>query len=320
MARRILSTYLGKLHKLSNNPRTISDGSFTMLMESLLRKDGEGKGDIEMLRANPIVVWMVPSELPSEREDWPWEGQEGKLVVLSGNQRYDALVEMGYEKIPDEWLAVGKYADGNWWSPEHAERFILLANSPEGVSGETDYDKLVAKFNAECLKAVGMDFAQTPIDFQERMAEPVENEVEQGEHGEEDQELADFKKRREDSRGMTDEMFDMGFYTVVFFETHDQKMEFLSFLKEKYGLDSDRDIFISGFKMAEALGKKIEYSGLKFPKRKPIKALQEMAMDGTADGWEIGSDSLPEGASAEEDTEDDFDDGNGIDEMLSSSK
>ena len=92
MARRTLTTYLGKLHKLSNNPRKISDGAFTMLMESMLRKDEMGYADIEMLMANPIVVWMVPSELPEGRDDWPWEGQEGQLVVLSGNQRYDALV------------------------------------------------------------------------------------------------------------------------------------------------------------------------------------------------------------------------------------
>ena len=311
MSRRILTTYMGKLHKLSNNPRNISDGSFTMLMESLLRKDEGGKGDIEMLRANPIVVWMVPSELPADRKDWPWEGQEGKLVVLSGNQRYDALVEMGYEKIPDEWIAVGKYADGEWWSPEHAERFILLANSPEGVSGETDYDKLVEKFNAECLKAVGMDFAQTPIDFQERMAEPVEDEVEEGEHGEQDQELTDFIKRREDSRGMTDEMFDVGFYTVTIFETHDQKMEYLNFLKEKFGIDANREVFINGFKMAEKLGKKIEFSGLRFPRRKPIASLQEMAMDGTEYGWEENGSVQEEGEDMSDDDEpdDDFDQG-----------
>ena len=316
MSRRILTTYLGKLHKLSNNPRTMSDGSFTMLMESLLRKDGEGKGDIEMLRANPIVVWMVPSELPSEREDWPWEGQEGKLVVLSGNQRYDALVEMGYEKIPDEWLAEGKYSDGKWWSPEHAERFILLANSPEGVSGETDYDKLVAKFNAECLKAVGMDFAQTPIDFQEKMAEPVEDEVEQGEHGEEDQELKDFKKRREDSRGNLEEILDMGFYDVVVWETHDQKMLFNEFLKEKFGVEANRDIFINGFRLSEALGKKIEYSGLKFPDSKPSKSLQEMAMDGSDFGWETNSGEIPEGTEPDEEEEGKVEDGSGIDGVI----
>ena len=316
MSRRILTTYLGKLHKLSNNPRTMSDGSFTMLMESLLRKDGEGKGDIEMLRANPIVVWMVPSELPSEREDWPWEGQEGKLVVLSGNQRYDALVEMGYEKIPDEWLAEGKSSDGKWWSPEHAERFILLANSPEGVSGETDYDKLVAKFNAECLKAVGMDFAQTPIDFQEKMAEPVEDEVEQGEHGEEDQELKDFKKRREDSRGNLEEILDMGFYDVVVWETHDQKMLFNEFLKEKFGVEANRDIFINGFRLSEALGKKIEYSGLKFPDSKPSKSLQEMAMDGSDFGWETNSGEIPEGTEPDEEEEGKVEDGSGIDGVI----
>lgn len=295
MARRTLTTYLGKLHKLSNNPRTMTDGAFTMLMESLLRKDEGGKGDIEMLRANPIVVWMVPTALPEERKDWPWEGQEGQLVVLSGNQRYDALVEMGYEKIPDEWIAVGKYADGNWWSAEHAERFILLANSPEGVSGETDFQKLVRKFNEECLKAVGMDFAQTPLDFQERMSKPVEDEVEEGEHGEQDQELTDFIQRREDSRGNMGSMFDAGFYCVTIFETHEQKMEYLEFLQEKYGVEADREMFINGFKLAEAQGKKIEYSGLKFPKRKPTKALQEMAMDGTADGWEKSGDEIEEG-------------------------
>lgn len=316
MARRTLTTYLGKLHKLSNNPRTISDGSFTMLMESLLRKDEGGKGDIEMLRANPIVVWMVPSELPDGRKDWPWEKQEGQLVVLSGNQRYDALVEMGYEKIPDEWIAVGKYSDGQWWSPEHAERFILLANSPEGVSGETDYEKLVKKFDEEVLRMVGMDFAQTPLDFQERTAASVEDEVEQGEHGEQDQELTDFIKRREDSRGNLEEILDMGFYTVTVFETHAQKMEYLKFLKEKYGVDANRDIFVNGFQMAGALGKKIEYSGLKFPDSKPSRALQEMAMDGSEAGWEVNSGEIPEGTEAEEEEDGKVEDGSGIDGII----
>ena len=311
MARRILDTYIGKLHKLSNNPRTIADGSFTMLMESLLRKDECGKGDIEMLRANPLVVWMVPQELPKGRTDWPWEGQEGQLVVLSGNQRYDVLVEMGYEKIPDEWIAVGKYSDGEWWSPEHAERFILLANSPEGVSGETDYDKLVKKFDEECLRKCGMDFAQTPLDFQERTAATVEDEVEQGEHGEMDQELHDFIQRRENSRGNVDEMFDVGFYSVTVFETYEQKMEYLEFLREKYGIEANRNVFINGFKMAEALGKKIEYSGLKFPEMKPVKALQEMAMDGTEAGWEKDGEEMEEGTEMEDGDEpdDDFDQG-----------
>lgn len=287
-----------------------------MLMESLMRKDGAGNGDIEMLRANPITVWMVPMELPEGRKDWPWEGQEGKLVVLSGNQRYDALVEMGYEKIPDEWIAVGKYANGEWWSPEHAERFILLANSPEGVSGETDYEKLIAKFDEECLKAVGMDFAQTPLDFQERMGEPVEDEVEQGEHGEMDQDLRDFINRRENSRGNVEEMLDVGFYTVTYFETHAQKMEWIEFLKERYGVEANREVFINGFKMAGALGKKIEYSGLKFPEPRPSAVLQEMAMDGSVEGWEENVEDRVEGASIDEDEDEKVEDGSGVDGVI----
>ena len=316
MSRRILTTYLGKLHKLSNNPRTISDGAFTMLCESMLGQDENGNKNVELLGLNNIIVWMVPSELPKGRDDWPWEGQEGKLVILSGNQRYDALVEMAYERIPDEWIKPAKYANGEWISPEHAEKVILLMNNPEGVSGETDYDKLVEKFNAECLKAVGMDFAQTPLDFQEKMGEPVEDEVEQGEHGEEDQELKDFKKRREDSRGNLEEILDMGFYDVIIWETHDQKMLFNEFLKEKYGVEANRDIFINGFRLSEALGKKIEYSGLKFPDSKPSKSLQEMAMDGSDFGWETNSGEMPEGTEADEEEDGKVEDGSGIDGVI----
>ena len=47
------------------------------------------------------------------------------------------------------------------------------------------------------------------MDFQERMSKPVEDEVEEGEHGEMDQELHDFIQRRENSRGNMDEMFDV---------------------------------------------------------------------------------------------------------------
>lgn len=317
MAKRILETEIGKVYKLSNNPRVIGDGAFTKLCESLMRKDGTGHGDIEMLRANPLVVWCVPQELPGGRDDWPWAGQEGKLVMLSGNQRYDALVEMGYKSIPKEWMAVGKYADGRWWSPEHAERFILLANSPEGVSGETDYEKLVKAFDAECLRAVGMDFAQTPMEFQAKMSESVEDEVEQGEYGEQDQELSDFIKRREDSRGLCEEMLDMGFYTVTVFETHDQKMEYLRFIQERFGVEANRDVFINGFRMAEALGKKMEYSGLKFPESKPSAALQEMAYDGTKEGWEVKAELRPEGTALEEESgEGKVEDGSGLDGVM----
>ena len=64
--------------------------------------------------------------------------------------------------------------------------------------------------------------------------------------------------------------------------------------------------------MADALGKKIEYSGLKFPKRKPVAALQEMALDGTGEGWEKRDGELEEGEELGEDGEPDDDGGDDI--------
>lgn len=314
MARnKTLECYLGKVHKLSNNPRKMSDGAYTKLIESLERGN-----DIEFLAAKRLVVWEVPIDLSDSRK-WPFDKQQGKLVVLGGNQRYTALQELGYDKIPDDWVAIGKHKDGSWWTPEEAERFILLDNNPEGISGETDYEILVRQFNEECLKAVGMDFAQTSLEFQEKMAEPMEEEVEQGEHGERDQELEDFINRRESSRGMVEEMLDMGFYTVTVFETHAQKMEYLRFLEEKYGVKANREVFVNGFDLAAAQGKQILYSGLKFPEAKPSKALQEMAMDGVDEGWEVREGNMiPEGTEAGEEGDDEgkLDDGSGIDGII----
>ena len=313
--KRVLDTYLGKVHRLAHNPNVMGDGAFTRLMESLMWKEtpeAEHSG-LDFLAAKGFVVWRVPEELPEGRE-WPFSGQEGKLVLLGGNWRYEALVRLGYEKIPDEWVRVAKYTDGNWWTVRAAERFILIDNSPEGISGENDFDELVKRFDEECMRGVGIDFADAPVDWAVEKSERVEDEVEAGEHGEMDAKLQDFKRRREESRGNLEEMLDMGFYSVVVFETHSQKMEFLEFLREKYGVEANRDVFVNGFKFAEALGKKIEFAGLKFPNSKPVAALQEMAYDGTQEGWEEGADQKPEGE--DEDEGEKVEDGSGLDGVM----
>lgn len=313
--KRVLDTYMGKVHRLSHNPNVMGDGAFTRLMESLMWKespDAEHSG-LDFLSAKGFVVWRVPEELPEGRE-WPFSGQEGKLVLLGGNWRYEALVRLGYEKIPDEWVKVAKYGDGSWWSVRAAERFILIDNSPEGMSGENDFEELLKRFDEECLKGVGIDYADAPDEWVEERRRDVEEDVECGEHGEMDAKLQDFKRRREESRGNLEEILDMGFYLVVPFETHAQKMEFLEFLGERHGLAANRDVFLNGFALAEAMGKKIEYSGLKFPNAKPVAALQEMAYDGTAEGWEVGADKRPEGET--EDEGEKVEDGSGLDGVM----
>ena len=291
-----MDSKVGRIHRLAHNPRTISDGAYTLLVESLGRER-----DIDFLRVKKLVVWKVPAELDESR-DWPFSGQEGKLVMLGGNQRFLALQELGYDRIPDEWLIEGKHEDGEWWTAEEAERFILLDNNPEGISGETDYNELVESFNRECLKAVGMDFAQMPVEYAEEDAKDVTEDVETDEHGERDEKLEGFIERREKSRGNLDEILDVGFYATVIFETYKQKMMFVNFLREKFGIEADREMFLNGFALAKAMGLEIPYSGLKFPTPKPETSLQEMAMDGTSEGWEVAGDGVPEG----EDESDDY--------------
>lgn len=307
---RLLDSRVGKIYRLENNPRSISDGAYTLLVESLSRAN-----DIDFLAVKKMVVWRVPEDLGKERK-WPFSGQEGKMVMLGGNQRYLALQELGYEKIPDEWIIEGKHPDGSWWTPAEAERFILLDNNPEGVSGETDYDMLVEAFNRECMHLVGIDFSQLPLDYAKEDEPAIEDEVESDEHGEKDEKLQGFIQRREDSRGMLNEILDMGFYAVVLFETHDQKMRFLNHLKAACRIEANRDVFINGFKLADALGVKIPYSGLKFPTPKPEKSLQELAMDGSKEGWEVRTGDEPEGEEVSDDKAEKEFDGQSMDLMV----
>ena len=82
MAKKVLETYLGRVYKLAHNPRQMSDGAFTKLVESLMRKDGdEQHGDIEFLGAKRIVVWLVPNHLPGMDNGGAVCGRE---VVVSG--------------------------------------------------------------------------------------------------------------------------------------------------------------------------------------------------------------------------------------------
>jgi len=307
---KILNSRFGKVHRLANNPRQISDGAYTLLVESLSHEN-----DIDFLMVKKLVVWKVPGELSDSRH-WPFEGQEGKMVMLGGNQRYAALQDLGYDKIPDDWIIEGKHPNGDWWTPEEAERFILLDNNPEGISGETDYQILIENFERECLRRVGMDFAQMPMEYATEDEPTVEAKVQEGEHGEEDQKLKDFKKRREDSRGMVDEILDVGFYIVPLWETHDQKMQFLNFIKAKFGIDAEREVFVNGFELAKAMGLEIPYSGLKFPSPKPEKPLQDLAMDGTAEGYEVRDGEVPAGEEIAEDEGEKMPDGSGSEEIM----
>ena len=320
-----LKSRLGKVEVLASNPRSIRDNQFNALVESIRR-------DPEFLMARGVVVWKVPQDLgPDEGRKSPFRGQKGRLVVLGGNMRCMAFRALGFKELKDEWIVEAKDENGNWWEPEKAERFVLVDNSQPGNSGDNDYQKLLEGFEESILRDSGIDFSefevlmgQTPAipsadagDEDEDDDATVEDEVEQGPHGENSEELADFISEREKTRRNLKEIDEFGFYLVLVFEslaqkiefvqkagltgkkgvttvdsgtsvvavfeTFDQKMDFC----EKMGLNTDLNdpqgdilfgMFCDGRDFAKKMGIELAESGLKFRDRILDHQLEEMAL------------------------------------------
>ena len=289
-----LKSRLGNISLLKNNPNKMTDAVRMRLEESV-------RDHSFMLEARGIVVWRVPTELPihSGATDKPWlfAGQEGQLVILGGNQRATALMDMGYEKIPDTWIREAKMPDGEWWSPEEAEHFVLMDNNQEGMSGENDYDTMVKYFTEKRMAAAGVDLSQLPITNQEAFTESgggdgdgdgesLEESVETSQHGERDPALEEFISKRERVRQDLPELMEAGFYLCLVFETHGQKMEFLD--KTGYSDKVAYDMFADGVEFAkDRCGVEIERSGLHFPDMKVDSRLASMAKENDQEPTEL---------------------------------
>jgi len=105
-----------------NNPRKITKSRLEKLKASLVKLQ-------KMLAYRPIVA-----------------NSDGK--ILGGNQRYVALVALGYTEVPDEWI---KIADD--LTPEEQELFVIEDNMP---FGEWDWD-ILSPMGNEYLIDVGFD-------------------------------------------------------------------------------------------------------------------------------------------------------------------
>lgn len=287
---RQLKCEYGTISLLRNNPNVMSDAARMRLEDSIRHRPF-------MLNARGVVLWQVPSKL-AERTDGKtsiFAKQEGRLVVLGGNQRVKALIEQGYSEIPSNWVTLAKKDDGSWWTEAEAEDFVVIDNSPEGMSGENDYDMLMRHYTEERMAAAGIDLANLPLENQDSFAETggmlgeeggidgeegeksVEEAVETSEHGERDPALEEWIAKRENVRKDLPEMMETGFYLCLIFETHAQKMEFI----EKAGLTGkvSYEMFTDGIEFArEGMGIEIERSGLHFPRMRSDRKLAELAM------------------------------------------
>lgn len=126
---------LADLKLLENNPRIISP-------EDLKRLEGSVSGFLKMLKYRGIIV-------------------DSNNVIIGGNQRYKALLALGYEEVPGEWV---QKADD--FTEEERKRFIITDNVG---FGNWDYEKAVEQNEVALLFDYGLD---VPAHFQVGNNEP----------------------------------------------------------------------------------------------------------------------------------------------------
>ncbi len=112
-----------ELHKLDNNPRKISKKDFDILVKSI-------KDNPDYFEARPILL--------SDRT--------GELVIIAGNQRYDAAQALGLKEVPT-------YVLHNL--TEEREREIVIRDNVN--NGEWDLEKLAEEWSDIDLSDWGLD-------------------------------------------------------------------------------------------------------------------------------------------------------------------
>lgn len=138
MAKEIIYRKLVDLRKLPNNPRTIKKADMERLKQSI-------KDNPDYFEARPIIL--------SDRT--------GELVILAGNQRYEAAKALGMDEVPT-FLLEGL--------TEAREREIIIRDNVS--NGDWDMEALANEWDTQELTDWGVD-----INWDEPEQEVVEDEA-----------------------------------------------------------------------------------------------------------------------------------------------
>lgn len=134
---------LSSLTTNPRNPRTITEQAFKLLCNSV-------QNDPEFMSLRPIVI-------------------DEAGVVLGGNMRLRACLHLGKKMVPASWVVRASNL-----TDEQKKRFVVLDNSPQGMSGEWDFDILGADYSTEDLASLGLTslINGTELDKYTRKVEP----------------------------------------------------------------------------------------------------------------------------------------------------
>lgn len=130
---------LNSIHENPKNPRTISKHKFEKLKASIKRRP-------KFMRDNPMKV-------------------DENGMLLGGNMRYRALIDLGYTEVPDEWVKVIEDYDD-----AEKDEFVIIDNL---AFGEWDWDIMANDYSFEQLTEMGVDVPN--MDREETYSRKIES-------------------------------------------------------------------------------------------------------------------------------------------------
>jgi hypothetical protein len=136
---------LKDLNKLEGNPRIIKDDDFQKLCTSI-------KANPDYFEARPLIL----------------SNRTGQLVIIAGNQRYEAAKHLGLKEVPT-YLIEGL--------TEEREREIIIRDNVN--NGQWDWEQLANTWSAEELKEWGVPVWQNEpeIDYSYLDGEDVSEQL-----------------------------------------------------------------------------------------------------------------------------------------------
>ena len=114
------------IHINPKNPRYIKDDRFRLLVKNI-------KEFPKMMKLRPIII-------------------DNTGMILGGNMRYLAMVDLGYKEIPEGWVIKASEL-----SEEEKEKFKILDNVP---FGNWDYDILANEWDIAKLQEWGIELPE----------------------------------------------------------------------------------------------------------------------------------------------------------------
>jgi len=120
----------GQMYGLPKNPRWIRDARYEALKKSITDAP-------EMLELRELLVYPLDD----------LDGHKGKFIIIGGNMRYRACLELGYQEVPCKVIPLE--------TPVQKLREYVIKDN-EGF-GQNDWDLLSSEWDSEELQGFGME-------------------------------------------------------------------------------------------------------------------------------------------------------------------